>query len=167
MRQLLSLGIRRETLGLGKAMGVARRACPAPVPAAVAGSALLVYTDGSGGGSTLGRTILLAASYLLYFGAFAGLALTISARVRSSRSALVCVLGFWIVNCLIAPRAVVDLAKRIDPTPSSFEFTTSLQRDLAHDGDMDQFRRNAEPFHHTLQAFSATMGWPALQANAF
>jgi len=142
LRQLLSLGVRRETLGTGKAMGVAAALALLLVPAAIAGAALLVFTEASDAGSTLGRILLLSASYLLYFGAFVALALGISARSRSPRAALLWVLGFWIVNCLIAPRAVVDLAKRIDPTPSSFTFTTSIQRDLAHDGDMEQFKRD-------------------------
>ena len=142
LRQLLSLGVQRERLGLGKAVGVASALALLLVPAAIAGSALLVFTEASDAGSTLGRILLLSASYLLYFGAFTGVALAISARARSSRVALIYVLGFWILNCLIAPRAAVDLAKRVDPTPSSFAFTTGIQRDLAHDGDMEQFKRD-------------------------
>jgi ABC-2 type transport system permease protein len=142
MRQLLSLGVRRDVLGYGKAMGIAAALALLLVPAALAGSALLVFTETSDSASTLGRIAVLAGSYLLYFGAFTALALAISARARTSRIALLCVLALWIVNCLIAPRAAVDLAKRIDPTPSSFTFTQDLQRDLAHDGDMDQFKRD-------------------------
>ena len=142
MRQLLSLGMERRTLGLGKAVGIAAALAFLLIPAAIAGSALLVFTETSDRGATIGRIALLAGSYLLYFGAFTGLVLAISARARSSRAALIYGLGFWILNCLIAPRAVADMAKRIAPTPSSFAFTTGIQRDLAHDGDMEQFKRD-------------------------
>ena len=103
------------------------------VPAVIAGSALLVWSEPAAMGATLPRIALLALFYLLYFVAFAAISLGVSARTRSSRTALIYLLGFWIVNCLIAPRAAVDLSKRLDPTPSNFTFTSGIDRDLHGD----------------------------------
>ncbi len=141
MRQVLSLGVPRGALGAGKVLGIAAALGLLLVPAALAGSALLVWSEPASAASTLGRIGLLAFAYLLYFAAFAGVALAISAKARSSRAALIYILGFWILNCLIAPRAVVDLSKRFDPTPSSFAFTTGIERDVRSAAHPEEFRR--------------------------
>jgi ABC-2 type transport system permease protein len=44
--------------------------------------------------------------------------------------ALVALLAFWIVNGLIAPRVVADLAKRAYPTPSAFAFQQAIDREM-------------------------------------
>jgi ABC-2 type transport system permease protein len=64
---------------------------------------------------------------LLYFVAMIAASLAVSAWARSSRLALVTLLGFWIFNGLIAPRAVSDLAKTVYPTPSAFEFAHRME----------------------------------------
>jgi ABC-2 type transport system permease protein len=56
--------------------------------------------------------------------------LAVSAWARSSRLALVSLLGFWIFNGLIAPRLVADLAKAVYPTPSAFEFAHRMEQAL-------------------------------------
>ena len=39
-------------------------------------------------------------------------------------------LGFWIVNCLIVPRASADLARRIHPTPSALAFSQGIDKEI-------------------------------------
>ncbi len=43
--------------------------------------------------------------------------------------------AFWIVNGLIAPRAIADLAKRVHPTPSAFAFQQAIDTDLRNGVD--------------------------------
>ncbi len=74
----------------------------------------------------------MVAAYLLYFAVFVALSLAVSAKASSSRLALVVLLGFWIVNGLLAPRAVTDVARTLHPSPSSVEFTTGIQAALAN-----------------------------------
>ena len=50
-------------------------------------------------------------------------------------------LGFWIFNSLIAPRAVADIAKAVYPTPSAFEFMQRMELAL-RDGMDDVSSRN-------------------------
>jgi len=127
LRQLLSLGVAPSALAAGKALGVAGALGLLLVPAAAIGSAAIVMASGD---LNSGRSILLGLFYLLYFGAFLGVALAISAWAKSSRVALIALLGFWIFNCLIVPRAAADLSKRAYPTPSSFSFAKAMQVDL-------------------------------------
>ena len=127
LRQLLSLGLTPAQLAGGKALGVAGALGLLLVPAALIGAFVLT--------SDLPRMLLLALFYLLYFGAFLGVALAISAWAKSTRIALVGLLAFWIFNALIAPRAASDLSKRFYPTPSGQQFAEQLQAELTGGAD--------------------------------
>jgi len=131
LRQIMSLGVSPRDLALGKALGVSWAMAVPLVPAALMGAAALGLA--SGPAELLAETprmAVMAVGYLLYFGAFLGLSLAVSAFSGTSRTALLALLGFWIVNCLIVPRASVDLVSRLHPAPSAFEFHRALDEDL-------------------------------------
>jgi len=138
LRQLLSLGVERTHLSMGKALGVAGALAVVIVPATLIGVFALALTSGSGLLAVdVARTFLMVGAYSLYFLIFLALSLAVSAWSSSSRVALVVLLSFWIVNGLIATRAFSDLAGFLHPTPSEVEFDTTLQRDLADTKGLD------------------------------
>ena len=71
---------------------------------------------------------------LLRAPSIAALALGVSARASSSRSALTVLLAFWFLNCLVAPRAAGDLAEAAHQTPTPVQFQRSMQADLDGQG---------------------------------
>jgi ABC-2 type transport system permease protein len=127
LRQLLSLGLRPRNLVLGKMLGFAAALGAVAVPAALVGAATLALTGPTEGAA---RFALLAISYLLYLGTFLLLTLAVSARAPSSRFALVALLAFWAVNCLLAPRLLSDFAAERHPLPEPVSFKTRLQAAL-------------------------------------
>lgn len=146
LRQLLSLGVNRRDLALGKSLGVASALILLLIPATAVGvTALALASENGAFQATVPRILLMAAGYMLYFGVFISLSLAVSARARSSRTALVILLGFWIVNSLIAPRAASDIAKRLHPTPSAFELAARISNDMKNGLDgHDPADRRAE-----------------------
>jgi ABC-2 type transport system permease protein len=131
LRQLMSLGIEPSQLATGKALGIAGAMGMVLVPAAVIGvAAMVIATENRVVAADAPRLGLMALAYVLYFTVFAGIALAVSAKAPSSRLALVGLLGFWIWNGLIAPRAATDIARAVYPTPSAFEFTNGIQKAL-------------------------------------
>jgi ABC-2 type transport system permease protein len=131
LRQLLSLGLRSKTLALGKALGIAGALSVLLIPAAIVGAlALLLAAESRDAAAEFPRVALLALSYLLYFGVFVFLALMISAKAASARAALVVLLGFWFVNCFVAPRVMAAIVKHAHPTPSAFAFQEALDHDF-------------------------------------
>jgi ABC-2 type transport system permease protein len=131
LRLLLSLGVPRDRLALGKALGVAGGLSTLLVPAALIGSLALVLASDSGSmAASLARFGWLSLSYILYFAAFVGLSLAVSALAKSARLALVCLLGFWIFNGLAAPRLFSDVSRVLYRTPSSFAFSQAMAEDL-------------------------------------
>ena len=136
LRQLLSLGVKQSDLATGKALGVAGALGLLLVPAAAIGAfAMTAASDQGDMAAAIPRMAWMTLSYLLYFGAFVGVSLAVSAWAPSSRSALIILLGFWMFNGLIAPRAASDIAKALRPTPSAFEFGTKM--DLALKNGVD------------------------------
>lgn len=135
LRQLLSLGVPKAALAWGKSLGIAGALGLLVVPAALIGVTALALTAENGlFSASAARLVWMFASYLLYFGIFIALSLAVSAWAKSSRFALVALLAFWIVNGLIAPRAIADAAKRAHPTPSAFGFQQAIDRDMQSDG---------------------------------
>ena len=130
LRQLLATGISRRDLALGKALGVAGALALLLIPAAIVGSAAITLGSTGPAATPFARGTVLAAGYLAYFGVFVALSLAISAWVRSARTALVALLGVWVLNGLVAPRVAVDLSKWLHPTPSAVEFARTMEREV-------------------------------------
>jgi ABC-2 type transport system permease protein len=154
LRQVLSLGVRPRDLVLGKALGLAAALGTIVLPAVIAGSILLSRAGGEGPG-TWQRAAALAVGYLLYLGVFLAVALVGSMRAASSRSALVALLGFWILNAMVAPRLATDLSRRLHPTPSALQFSSAIEREIkggvdGHDPQDDRLRQLEE---HLLEQY--------------
>ncbi len=138
LRQILSLGVHRRDLALGKALGVATALGLILLPATVIGVAALVLTNDGLFAGDPARAGWLVLAYLAYFAVVIAISLAVSARVRSSRLSLVILLTFWFANGLVASRAISDLAAALYPTPSAVEFQKALERDLNDEGEMER-----------------------------
>ena len=64
----------------------------------------------------------LTAIYALYFLLFVMLSVLVSAFSKNSGLSLLTLLGTWIIACIILPKATTNLADKLYPTPSQFEF---------------------------------------------
>ena len=69
----------------------------------------------------------LTMGYALYFLVFVLVSVLISAFAKSSSFSLLTLLGLWILACIILPKATANLADKIYPTPSQFEFRKTIQ----------------------------------------
>ena len=156
LRQLLSMGVRQSDLVWGKALGVTGALGLLLVPATLIGATALVLTAENGlPTATLPRLAWMTLGYLLYFSIFIGLTLAVSAAARSSQMALVILLGFWIVNGLIAPRAITDVVRRVYATPSAFSFQQTIDREMQSgpDGHDSADKRNAALRERVLRQY--------------
>ena len=129
LRQLLSLGVRPRALLAGKALGVAL-----PVLAVLGGALVLagVALVAVGGVAwSLPRFGLLTATYALYLAALLGVALFVSARAETARSALALLVGFWVVTGFLVPRLATAAAEALYPTPTAAEIADARAADMA------------------------------------
>lgn len=136
LRQVVSLGVRKRDLAIGKLLGTAVPLILLLVPVALFGVIALWLNSGTETlKMTLPRIILITLAYLLYFAIFIFLALIVSARAKSSRQAVVVLLAFWFVNCLAASQVVSDFARYVYPAPSTLAFAVSIRADTQHEAE--------------------------------
>jgi ABC-2 type transport system permease protein len=119
---------------------------------------LALTSSGSAITASLPRMLLMGGGYLLYFGIFAGISLAVSALAGSSRLALVVLIGFWIVNGLVAPRVAADVAKSVYPTPSAFQFAHAIENDMQNglDGHNPQDKRAEELKQRVMRQYGVS-----------
>ncbi|HEV8429442.1 MAG TPA: DUF3526 domain-containing protein [Pyrinomonadaceae bacterium] len=129
--QLLSTGAPTRKLATGKILGIVCCLAVLLVPASILGAVgLLLASENGWFVWSIPRLLLMSVTYLLYFGALVGVGLTVSALAKSSRKALIVLLVFWTVNCLLVPRLVSDLAEARYPSPTTEEFWEAVHKDI-------------------------------------
>ena len=129
LRLLAASGVSPRRLLAGKAAGLLVALGVLALPAVTLGAA--VSASSSTSFVPLGRAFALAGVYLLYFAVFVALTLGVSAAARSSRAALVALLGVWVVSSLVVPRAAADVAAlaapAVTPTTASEQVRRSVE----------------------------------------
>ncbi len=131
LRQVMSLGVSARSLLAGKALALGSSLAILLLPAVVIGAAAaLLQSDPSRLVDTIARLASLALGYAVYIGIWIFVVLAVSARIRTSRMALIALLGFWIASAVLLPRAISDLSDVSFPSPSRTEFNRALDDDL-------------------------------------
>jgi len=156
LKQVLSAGVRRRDLLVGKALGQFAALGLLLVPATVIG--VIALSLNSARASDYARLSFLSAGYLLYFAGFIALSLACSAWAKSSRVALIALFAFWIVNCLLAPRLAADVAERLYPAPTGAQFWETIEQDMKEgvDGHNPASRRTEELKQQVLKQYGVT-----------
>jgi ABC-2 type transport system permease protein len=130
-RQLLSIGVTRQKLVAGKALGVAMALGVVLVPALLVGGVVAAVMTGTNDPHDMidfpGKILMLCLAYGIFFAMFVCLALSVSILARSSGAALTILIGFWILAGLLIPRLSTDLGKRLYPTPSAFTIAAEIE----------------------------------------
>lgn len=130
LRLLLSHGVSRRDLALGKALGLfGPLALVLSVGLIIGLAAIRMHSPPGEWRQDVARVALMALGYLLYFGIFVGATFIVSAIGSSSRQALALLLTLWFANCLMAPQVATDIARRLHPTPGPLEFVAAMEDD--------------------------------------
>jgi ABC-2 type transport system permease protein len=159
LRQLVATGVSARVLTAGKAFGVSAALMMVLVPTAIVGVAALVLASGSAAMShSITRIAALGLVYLTYFGAFVAVGLAVSARVRRSSHALAALLAFWVINTVLVPRAASDVSRYLYATPTAFEFTERVQREMYGGLPVHTYnvKRAADLRHRLLETYNVS-----------
>lgn len=151
LKQLLSMGVSQRSVVWGKALGLALAIGLVLAPALAIGGIAAWMVGGQtaavGLAGFVSKAALLLACYLAFFATLIAISLSVSLLSKSSSSALVVLICFWIFGAILLPRVGADLATRLYPTPSIFEVTSAITR------DMEGSPRAHEPSHPNHVAF--------------
>jgi ABC-2 type transport system permease protein len=96
---------------------------------------LFVTTAASADASTWARGLGLAVAHLAYLCACAAIAVGVSARQRTSRGALIVLLGAWALLWVVVPRTAPMTAALRHPLPARAAFEAQVERRLRELGD--------------------------------
>lgn len=137
LRLILAQGIRPLGLFFGKSLGLWMVVLLLSLPFFIGGAFGLLVADAEI--IHWVRYSLIILVYLIYFGCFINLTLLISAWAGRQNASLVGSLALWVLACLIVPRAAVNFAKNLHPTPSWQDYHANIEKDLengvdGHDG---------------------------------
>ncbi|WP_205514031.1 ABC transporter permease [Longitalea arenae] len=77
----------------------------------------------------------LALSYICYAGIISLMAVLISSIAKTAKSALVSLIGIWLLFTVIMPRTAQAMGNYLHATPSRIEFETAIEKDLIKKGD--------------------------------
>ena len=130
LRQTMSLGVAPRQLLWGKAAGQALALAALLLPAAVIALAVVITSSGGIDADLAVRVAWLAVGYAVYLATIVGIVLAVSASAKSSRLAIVTLLGIWIATTLLAPRIASDLSRTWYPSPTRLSFESALGSDL-------------------------------------
>ncbi|RCR65561.1 ABC transporter permease [Larkinella punicea] len=141
LKLLLSQGVSWQQLLVGKSLGLIAVMLILYGPVMLATGLLwfgLLWFGLQGGAVNADQTLrllLLLGSYFLYLSLFCVIAVLVSARCRTAKTALVSLIGLWLMLTLVLPRASQALGSYLYPAPSKAKFLADIQADVLKEGD--------------------------------
>lgn len=132
LKILLSQGVSLRQVAWAKVAGYSKVVALVVAPALLLASVLLF---GKGGfdvsGDVLVRLLLFIGFYLVYFFIFIVLSVVVSALHQRSSTALVTLLGIWILCCVIIPKATANLGATLYTTPTKAQMDADVHEEVA------------------------------------
>ncbi|MBO0952551.1 ABC transporter permease [Fibrella forsythiae] len=136
LKLLLSQGVSWQRLLVGKSLGLLAVMLSLYGPAmVVTGLLWFGLQSGQVSADQTIRLLLLMVAYFLYLNLFCVIAVLVSARSKTAKTALVSLIGLWLMLTLVLPRASQALGSYLYPAPSKAKFLADIQADVLKEGD--------------------------------
>ena len=136
LKIILTQGISWKQLLIGKSLGVIQVTMALYLPVML--TTILLWTVLQNGSIPLDqflRLLLVSLAYFIYLAIFCVIAVLVSAASKTSKSALVSLIGLWLALTIVLPRASQALGSYIYPAPSKIAFQTGIENDILKEGD--------------------------------
>lgn len=135
LKLLLSQGASWQEILMGRALGlmvIAAGFLLAALLLLLAG--MLVSAAGFTPDAVL-RLLFLLFTYSLYLTIICGTAVVVSAIAKKARTALVALIGVWLLFAIVLPRTTQATGSYLYPAPSRIAFETEVEKDILQLGD--------------------------------
>lgn len=136
LKLLLSQGINWKQLLLGKTLGIASVMMMLFVPTimVLVFVWLLLQNFTISADETI-KMILFVFFHFIYLIFFCAIAVLISASSKTSKKALVSLIGIWLIFTIILPRTTQAVGAYIFEAPSKIQFNSDIEKDILRQGD--------------------------------
>ncbi|MGC4103732.1 DUF3526 domain-containing protein [Ferruginibacter sp.] len=135
LKILVSQGAGVRTILFGRAVGLWILSSLFFIPAFLITVTLLLTHNAIDGSQPLSRLSLIFLSYTIFYWIIAMVAVSVSASSMTARSALVKLLGIWIVFAMVLPRLVQVVSNEMYPSPTKLSFESAIEEDILKQGD--------------------------------
>ncbi|WP_046246727.1 DUF3526 domain-containing protein [Hymenobacter terrenus] len=136
LKLLLSQGVSWSEVLVGKSTGLFAVGLTLYGPLlALAGGLWLAALGGAPTADETLRFVLLALFYGLYLGLCCVVAVLVSAVSRTTKTALVALIGWWLMLTMVLPRASQALGTYVYALPSKTAFQSAVQADISREGN--------------------------------
>ncbi len=95
----------------------------------------LLLIESHTGLGALGRLMFIGMAYFLFAAILCIITIIVSATSRSSKNALLILLGFWLLMTVLIPRTSQAIGTYFYPSPTKMEFRTSIEEEVIKYGD--------------------------------
>ncbi|WET50870.1 DUF3526 domain-containing protein [Chryseobacterium indologenes] len=96
---------------------------------------IVLMTESSNFTDVVSRILVLFPAYMIFYFFFSTLTVLISAKSKSSSSALISLIGSWLILVIFLPKGIQFAAQNLYPTPSRIAFETKVEEDIMKVGD--------------------------------
>lgn len=134
LKVLLTQGATWKDVLFGKALGLMVLTMLFLVPAFIITFGLLASTRITDV-DVIARFAGILLTYFLFYTILCVLTILVSAVSRSSRDALIRLLGIWLFFVILMPRTSQAIGNYFYPSPSRVEFEAAIERDIIRQGD--------------------------------
>ncbi|MDF2192039.1 DUF3526 domain-containing protein [Paraflavitalea sp. CAU 1676] len=136
LKVLFSQGVSWQELITGKAVGIIAVVLALYLPVLLLSIGFwLMLTGFAVSADELIRLLSIAGIYFLYFVIYSLIAVLISAWSKTARSALVQLIGIWLLFTTVLPRATQSVGSWLHPAPSATVFQAAVEKDVLKEGD--------------------------------
>ncbi|MEM0995413.1 MAG: DUF3526 domain-containing protein, partial [Bacteroidota bacterium] len=158
LKMIVAQGVSMRQLFLAKTTGIYFMVLGLFLPVVLLAYLFLNQTAAIEGSQVGLRFVGIVGTYMLYFLIFTLLAVGFSAWSKNAGVALLALLGIWILAGVVAPKAATNLASKLYPTPSQFEFRKTIKDKVKSgiDGHNPSDVRLASLKEKTLKAYGVS-----------
>ncbi|MEL6925281.1 MAG: DUF3526 domain-containing protein, partial [Bacteroidota bacterium] len=136
LRLILAQGVSWSELIAGRALGLFYLALSLIIPALVLSTVLLAFSTGmSRATGAFASFAILTFSYLIYLFIISLLAVWVSAKSNTAKTALIRLIGCWLIFTLLLPKIGQVAGQVFYPSPSKVEFDMAVEEELIKQGD--------------------------------
>jgi ABC-2 type transport system permease protein len=133
LKIILAQGVSWQDLLWGKILGLFSLSLGSSLPAMIISFIFLIINDLSFENFTRFLGIFLI--YHIYLLLISGVAVWGSASSQKSKTALVKLIGFWLLMILVLPKVAQVVSQSVYPSPSKIEFDTAVESEIVKQGD--------------------------------
>lgn len=118
------------------------------IPAFLLSAILLIRYPADIPTQSAGRFAIIMLTYIIFYWVLSVVSVTVSSTSKSSKLALMKLLGLWLLLAIILPRIVPVASSCIFKSPTKLQFETAIEKDILKQGDS---HNPDDPFYSRLR----------------